>query len=800
MKIIKPFTAVVLLLTTAISFAQNTLSGQIKDDLTGETLSDVLVYLPDLKITSVSDENGNYKINNLKKGSYLLEIKMPGYKSVIQRIELTENTVLDFVLEESITELDNVVITGVTRSTELKRNPVIIKTLNRNSLNRTTAVNLIDALSYVPGINQISTGPAISKPVIRGLGYNRVITLNNGIKQEGQQWGDEHGIEIDEYSVDRIEIIKGPGSLMYGSDGIAGVLNFLPHKPLLEGEIKTRLFTNYQSNANLIGTSIFNSGNRNGFQWTAQISNKIAGNYENKYDGKVYNSGFQELNGSLSLGINKNWGHSFLTVSSYNSKLGIVEGERDEFGNFIFENQEGEEIPVTSSDLNAYKIGIPYQRIHHFSIASNNYFLLNKGSLTVDFGFQNNLRKEYEEAENPDEEGLSLSLNTFNYNIRYNFAKLNGWEISTGISGMQQKNSNKGVEFLIPDYNLFDIGAFVFTQKTFNKLTLAGGFRFDNRNMNTKQLYLNEEEEVVSHPDEDSEIKFEHFNKNYSSFSGSIGLSYQLNQNSTLKLNFSQGFRAPNIAELASNGKHEGTFRYEIGNPDLKPEISRQIDLAYFLDSDHISLEISPFVNFIRHYSFLEKLKDTNGNDIIPDLSDPAPGFQYTSGNATLSGGEIYIDIHPHPLDWLHIENSFSYVRATQNNQSDSTRYLPFIPAAHYKGGIKAEFKTIGKNISNFYFKFGVDHYFAQNTIYSAYETESKTPAYTLLSVGIGTDFSFFNKKDFISLHLSGNNLANIAYQSHLSRLKYAGENPATNRLGVFNMGRNFSLKMILNF
>src|SRR5690554_1348775 len=185
MKIIKPFTAVVLLLTTAISFAQNTLSGQIKDDLTDETLSGVLVYLPDLKITSVSDENGNYKINNLKKGSYLLEIKMPGYKSVIQRIELTENTVLDFVLEESITELDNVVITGVTRSTELKRNPVIIKTLNRNSLNRTTAVNLIDALSYVPGINQISTGPAISKPVIRGLGYNRVITLNNGIKQEG---------------------------------------------------------------------------------------------------------------------------------------------------------------------------------------------------------------------------------------------------------------------------------------------------------------------------------------------------------------------------------------------------------------------------------------------------------------------------------------------------------------------------------------------------------------------------------------------------------------------------------------
>lgn len=797
MKITKTFLSVIFLLTTILSFAQNTLSGQIRSELTEQVLSGASIYLPDLKIGTVSDENGNFKINNLRSGNYLIEVKSPGYKSIVTQIDLSADWVMDFRLDESITELDNVVITGVSRSTELKRNPVIIKTLDQSTLNRSNSTNLIDALQSVPGISQIGTGPNISKPIIRGLGHNRVITLNNGLKQEGQQWGDEHGIEIDQYSVSRVEIIKGPGSLMYGSDGIAGVLNFLPPKLPLENEIQTQLLTNYQSNNNLIGTSIVNSGNRNGFQWSVRLSNKIAGNYKNKYDGKVYNSGFKETNGSLTLGINRNWGHSFLNVSSYNSKLGIVEGERDELGNFVYTNKEGEEVSAIGSSLNGYKIGTPYQKVHHFSVASNNYFLLNKGSMNVDLGFQNNLRKEYEEAESPNEESLSLSLNTLNYNIRYNYPRVKGWEISSGISGMLQTNKNKGVEFLIPDYDLFDIGAFVFAQKTFNQLTVAGGFRFDNRHLKAHELFLNENEEVTNASHPNAELKFPHFNQNYNGFSGSLGLSYQSSKNSTLKLNLSQGFRAPNIAELGSNGKHEGTFRYEIGNPNLKSEISRQIDLAYYLDLEHISLELSPFINFIEHYIFLEKIND--GDESLVDSHDNVSKFQYKSGNATLVGGEIYIDIHPHPWDWLHIENSFSYVKATQKEQADSMRHLPFTPAPHYKGSVKAEFNELSPLISKLYLQMSVDHYFKQNKVYSAFDTESPTSAYTLLSASIGVSFSLFNKKEFINLFLSGNNLGNIAYQNHLSRLKYADKNPLTGRKGVFDMGRNIGLKMILN-
>jgi iron complex outermembrane receptor protein len=266
-----------------------------------------------------------------------------------------------------------------------------------------------------------------------------------------------------------------------------------------------------------------------------------------------------------------------------------------------------------------------------------------------------------------------------------------------------------------------------------------------------------------------------------------------------LKFNISRGFRAPNIAEIASNGKHEGTLRYEYGNPDLKAEVSHQIDLAYFLNSDHFSFELTPFANFITNYIFSEKMSSVFGGDSIPDPSDPTPAYQFTSGNATLLGGELFIDLHPHPLDWLHLENSFSYVQASQNNQSDSTKWLPFIPAPKYRGEVKAQFKKVGKHLSNAYLKCGVSYYFQQNNYFKAYETETFTPAYTLLSAGLGATLKAFNKPNFLTIFISADNLTNTAYQSNLSRLKYAPINPLSGRTGVFNMGRNFSVKLLFS-
>ena len=784
--------------------AQNKISGNIKDEQTKENLKGVVIYITDLKLGASTDKDGNYELENIKPGVYLFEVSFVGYKSATRRFYIGNDTIVDFLLSESPTELSEVVVTAVTRSVELKLSPIIIKPIDVNTLNQSSSTNLIDALKNVPGVNQITTGAAVSKPTIRGLGHSRVISLYNGIRQEGQQWGDEHGIEIDEYAIERIEIVKGPGSLMYGSDGIAGVLNFISPKAPPVGKVKTQLISNYQSNTNLIGYSFSNAGNNKGMQWLGRFSNKYAGNYQNQYDGKVYNSGFKEYNGSLFLGINKKWGYSHLNINSFNTIINMVEGDRDSLGNFVFAEPDGRggvnEVSATPDDMSGYRTGFPHQGINHFRILTNTYIILKKGTLNVDLGYQNNKRKEFGDVLNPNDKALFFDLNTFNYNFRYNWREIKGWETSSGLSGMKQGSKNKGLEFLVPAYNLFDMGGFVFTQKTFNRnLTLAGGIRIDNRYITTDELILDSLQRPVNIPDSSTQLKFAPFKKNYTSFSGSIGLSYLISKKSTLKFNLSRGFRAPNIAEISSNGKHEGTFRYEYGTSGLKPEISHQIDIAYFVNADHVTFELTPFTNLISNYIYSEKLTNALGGDSIPDPSDPAPAFKFVQGNATLLGAEIYLDVHPHPLDWLHIENSFSFVQATQNNKPDSTKYLPFIPAPKYRGELKAEFRKLGKILTNVYLKFAVDHFFSQQNYFEAYNTETGTPSYTLLSVGLGGDVKIFSRNNFIRIYISAENLADIAYQSHLSRLKYAPQNEANGRTGVYNMGRNVSLKMIFN-
>lgn len=797
------FKSIVLLIVFELiilnTFSQNTLSGYVKDENTKEELVGVSIYISNLKTGTFTDNRGNYHLTNIKTGNYLISISYIGYKTIIKQININKDSTLNLFLIPSVKELNEIIVTSVARSTELKLSPIIVTTINRNAINQNIATNLIDGLKNIPGISQITSGAAISKPIIRGLGYNRVITLNNGIKQEGQQWGDEHGIEIDEYAVDRVEIVKGPGSLIYGSDGIAGVLNFLTNNSMPIGNIKTQFISNYQSNNNLIANSFSNKGNKNGFQWQARFSNKVAGNYQNAYDGKVLNSGFKETDGSLFLGINKKWGYSHIAVSSYNNTLNLIEGERDSLGRFVFMNSNGIITTAINKNFKGYAVGFPHQQINHLNSSINNYFILKKGTLNFDLGFQNNKRKEFGDPTRPNNINLFFDLYTFNYNLRYNLPKYKNWETTFGIGGMQQLNKNKGLEFLIPEYKVFDIGTFILTQKTFNKFVIAGGLRFDNRNMSSKKLILDSMQKPSQVITINSIQKFNSFVNNYNGFSGSLGVSYLITNTSTIKLNFSRGFRAPSVVELTSNGKHEGSFKYEIGNSNLKSEFSHQVDLAYFYDSEHITFELTPFINYITNYIYIKKLNGVTSYDSIVDLTDPVPAFKYTSGNAMLYGGEIYFDLHPHPQDWLHIENSFSFVQGSQINQTDSTKYLPFIPAPKYRSEIKAELKKPIKSISNAFIKFGVNYYFKQNKIYNAFGTETLTPAYTLLNAGIGATFNAFNRNDFFSIFINGDNLADVAYQNHLSKLKYLPVNQQTGRVGVYNMGRNFSVKLLLN-
>ena len=649
-------------------------------------------------------------------------------------------------------KLNELVVTGVTGDTKLKNSTAPISIVSGKELRQTTSTNIIDAIAKQPGVSQITTGSGISKPIIRGLGYNRIIVMNEGVRQEGQQWGDEHGIEIDPQNVNSVEILKGPASLMYGSDAMAGVL-ILHGSPILpEGEMKATISTEYQTNNGLFDYSLNFAGHQKTFVWDGRFTDKMAHAYKNKYDGYVPGSQFKERAARLMFGLNDTWGHTHLTGSVFHQTPSIVEGERDE---------ETGELECATDNIKTYSKALPFQQIWHYKAVWDNSFNLPKGWLKAIVGYQQNQRQEFEES--ADEYELYFKLHTITYDVRYLSQEWNGWKMAGGINGMWQQSLNLGEEALIPEYKLFDIGGYATISKTMDNLTLNGGLRYDNRHI-------------------------DFHSRNFGSVSGSIGAVWNVCQHTNLRLNIARGFRAPNMSELGSDGIHEGTLRYEIGNPDLKPEYSWQADLGLDFSSEYISAQVALFANRIENYIFSERINKV--------MEEGFRTYQYTQGDARLLGFEAGFDLHP--IHSIHFQNTFSFVDAQQMNASEDAKYLPMTPAPRWTSELKYEITHHGHaTFNNAYVALGLECNLAQNHYYKVDDTETRTPAYTLLSLSAGTDLNI-HKKKVAELYVTADNLLDCAYQNHLSRLKYCDINNATGRQGVFNMGRNIVFKAII--
>ena len=366
-------------------------------------------------------------------------------------------------------KMNEVVVTGVTGDTKLKNATAPISIVSAQELRSTASTNVIDAISRQPGLSQITTGSSISKPIIRGLGYNRVVVMSEGVRQEGQQWGDEHGVEVDGSAVGSAEILKGPASLMYGSDAMAGVVILHPQPTLAEGQMEANVSTEYQTNNGLFDYSLSFAGNQKGIVWDGRFSDKMAHAYKNKYDGYVPGSQFRERAGRLMLGINKQWGHSRLTWTAYHLTPGIVEGERDE--------ETGELLSTVSPK--SYGKSLPFQQVKHYKLVWDNSLRLPSGYLKAIVGYQQNRRQEFEES--ADEYELFFKLHTLTYDVRYLTDEWNGWRLSAGVGGMWQRSKNEGEEHLIPDYRLFDIGLYATLSKQLGAWTLNGGLRSHQR-------------------------------------------------------------------------------------------------------------------------------------------------------------------------------------------------------------------------------------------------------------------------------------------------------------------------------
>lgn len=687
-----------------------------------------------------------------------------------------QHTVTPDTLPTSVTDstayiLDEFVVTGLNGQRRVSKVPLSITAVDRDYLDRGQYTNIIDALERIPGVSQITTGSGISKPVIRGLGYNRVLVVSDGVRQEGQQWGDEHGVEIDGNSVGKAEIIKGPASLVYGSDAMAGVLRLDDKPPAAEGEIKGNLNAQYQSNNGLFNYSLDCGGNIRGFIWEGRYSDNLAHDYRNRINGYVPNSRFRQNAVTAMAGLVRNWGRTIIRFNYYHMVPGIIDAHSD------IEGEHHHHHPgATAEGGKFYKAAIPFQKVDHCKLTSATTAGLGPGTLSATIGFQQNRRREFEHS--AEESSLDFLLRTYTADLRYSVRPGGLFSLDCGVSGMLQSSDNLGDEYLIPAYRTADIGVFATADKDLgNSVTLAGGIRFDTRTLHGLPLT------------ENGTTRFQDIKRSFSGISASLGATWHCTGNLDLKINVSRGYRAPNMSELGSNGCHEGTYRYETGNPSLKAEHSLQTDIGADFRSRYVDADAALFINRVDGYIYLRR----EGSEAV----DGIPVYRYHATDALLAGGEASVTIKPHEL--VRFENTFSYVDSRRLHSHGENPYLPMTPAPELDSSLTVDLCRSSRIFDSPFVSIGMKVALRQTHACTIDDTETPTPSYTLFGLSAGTSVKIKGKTRF-SVFLNISNIFDRAYISHLSRLKYVTIEGPSGHVPVYNMGRNIGIKIIVPF
>ncbi len=714
---------------TLYTNAQNKLTGVISD-ADNKPIFGANISIPEIHKETISDENGNYVFTNLPNGNYKVVVSFIGYATQTTTIIFSGNEQqFSATLEESSQHMDEVIVSTAFNKMQ-SQNVMKVEHLTMKSLRQTGASTLIEGLATIPGVSQISTGTSIGKPVIRGLSGNRVLVYTQGVRLENQQFGEEHGLGLNDSGVESIEVIKGPASLLYGSDALGGVLYFNPEKFAKTNDFQADYGQKFFSNTHGSSSSLGVKASSEHFKFLVRGKYDTHSDYKTADTARVTNTRYNETDFKTALGYSNAKISSVLRYNFNKLNLGIPE----------------EGIAEQTTNRNP---DYPRQGVSSHIVSLNNTVYFKKSKLDANFGYISNDRSEFED--NPTAI-LNMKLKTFNYDAKYYLPTIGKIESIFGVQGMHQTNTNFGEEQLIPNAVTNDLGVFGTMNYEWNKNTVQAGLRFDSRNINSEANGIIGEEGY-----------FTPLNKSFNSFNASFGYKNNSFQNLIFRLNVASGFRAPNLAELTSNGVHEGSNRYEIGNSELKNEQNIQIDLNIEYTSSHFELFANGFYNHINNYIFISP------NGTVIDNNDV---YDYVQTNAQLFGGEAGIHFHPHPLDWLHITSSFESVTGKKQDGD----YLPLIPANKWNSTLKTEFGATDW-LKESFASFTVEHVLHQNNI-GTFET--KTNDYTLLNFALGGKIKF--TKVAMDVNCNINNLLNRNYISHLSRLKTDG---------IPNMGRN---------
>jgi iron complex outermembrane receptor protein len=749
-----------ILITAALpTLSQTTIRGVVSDAATNQRLKDVTVYLSDFKKAVSTNDSGEFKLSGLPGGHVRLEFSLLGYKNFDLTVETDKPTPpLDIKLIPTEITTEEIIVT----ETNVQK-PYQTDKIKAKDLQRYAAMNVSEAVTKIPGVWQLSTGTGVSKPDIRGLYGDRIGIMINGIRFDNQQWQDEHGLVMSSDGIDNIEVIKGPRSLLYGPEAIGGVVSITNEHPAPIGKNIADLNLKFFSNTLGILGDIGMKGAARNFNWLIRFGGETHADYLDGNGDRIPETRFGGYTIKSSLGYNKSFWVGTLDYSYTSYTYGILEGR---------------EFQRELMNINETRFDRSFSGPHHALKVHNavfqNTFITGESKFKLNLGYTYNRRQEIEGADErflPDSlqfGDLDMILNTSSYDGSWNYTFNKNLNITLASQGFIQTNINSGARKLIPDADVTSLSGTGMLSLQKDRFGLEAGLRFDMLKVKTTESGV-----------KDSIDYFPQLDLTYNSVNGAAGATYKIDNFITLKANFSTGFRAPNPAELTSNGLHEGVFQFEQGNKDFKSEQSLEGDLGLVLDSKLISADISAFNNRINNYIYLGQTSDTLRG---------YPVFRYHQSNANLNGLEA--DVTVKPLDWLSLRGTYSTVIA---KRSDGVN-LPLIPADRITGSIHAELKNWK------FFRSPYVELSTQTTLKKTRlgENETSLPGYTLLNADFGFDLRF--EKQLINVSVSCNNLLNKVYIDFMSRIKVLSATYGDKTFYANNMGRNIVMAVKMHF
>lgn len=754
-----------LLLQTCFLMAQPncqlSISGVVLDTDTHEPLLYANIVLVEINRVAVANDNGQYTIDSLCAGTYTLTCSHLGCETVSQTLYLTQNTTFNFNLPHATNVLHEVVIKSERTNAPISQ---VRNELNKRQLDEVKGKSLGEALANINGVSTLQTGQTIVKPVINGLHSQRILIMNNGVRQEGQQWGTEHAPEIDPFTAGKLTVIKGANAVQYGSDAIGGVILVepkpLPTEPGVGAEVNAITASNGRGGT-LAGLIEGKFKRLTAFSWRLQGSAQRSGNLKtpNYY---LKNTGTEQYNFSTALAYRRNNFTTNLFYSQYNAKVGIFAGAH--IGNLTdLQTAFNSPTPLVSANFD-YAINRPRQAINHQLLRlKTSYNTAKLGDISLSVARQFNARLEYDSHRpyndsltNANKAELRFYITTYSADAVWQHPHKKNLSGTIGISTLYQQNQFGG-RFFIPEFNAFTNGLFAIEHWHHKKWHLEAGLRYDHRHM---QVFLPEKENVYP----------ENPQYTYQTMSATTGVIYQPKTNLQLNANFGTAWRAPHVSELFSNGVHHGSASFEVGDATMVPEKAYNTiaGLTYNTTNQKLRLQTNIYCNLINNFIYLQPQ-----NTAILTIRGAFPVFAYKQTNALLTG-----------IDWqmsyqltqtLKVNHKGSYLYAYDRKQH---QFLVMMPPTRLETGAEYQLHNT-KHFTDNYVSVSVQTVFEQKNVPPNSDFVPPPAGYTLLNAQIGTNFAI--KKQNIKIGLSGNNLLNTTYRDYLDRFRYFADAIGTN-------------------